>query len=1101
MQMKHTFRSRFWSLLTITSLIAATFGYVFAQDAADEQTVLQAIEQTTPTPADEVPVDGQFHSAAHPEWPALPGNIYNVPAWNLGDNVWLLDDLNYASSSSMTLSSSSMMTMDSSIDPGGGDTNGYGGYTNNFVPFTLDTNSLWLEVTNVDIYAGIAYANLHMATNMVYAVWATTNLPGGWQVEDEVWPTDTNCQPFTMQTLGRDILFLRAEDWTGVDSDNDGVPDWWSWIYWGTPNVPDANLDYSGNGKTFSQDYSNNITPTVFSFTGIQVANNVVSSITPSMQLDVTGYPYYVATVVDDTNFAADANWQLYTGSSITVSLGLTEGWHDVWIGLLGHGSDPTNAVWQWQRMKLDYTAPSLVITASTNDTVTVPLVQITGYSPEALASINYDISNAVENVTNQPTMITGEAYSTNTFEFTTNYFQCYDVPLANGLNAITIHATDLAGNVTTLTTNITYSATTNQPVVSLIWPQSGMQISSDSITIQGRVDDPTANVVVSSVDAGGNTNSFSGLTGRNGVFWVENVPLSPGTNQLAITVSNAVGEVTTNATLIQSAVGLTVNSVQAGDTTVTGTIGTSGYTVWVNGNQATNDGSGNWTAQISPLCVGGGQVAVAAIPNSDNGGNGSGGGAGLNPSSSQSINTQATVQPPQGAFIASYHNHEHIVYPPVIPGGADSQTGDSTMKWQDGQAGHFYELVDTYYTTNGAHIEYLTDWPTNEWPQALSLGETTSLNWNDGGLPSTNNYVDNQPYLPWEHCDLAWMNDFNSGRRTADAEIQLATGGPLGSKQMNLWCLTASATAYTNVDGTMGTNVPYTQIEIGGYGNLDTNGELWVMLPDNDPDIVTPHVNGKNKYTFSVGGTKYTLKHTTYYPAYADTNLSRTTVGVGEQVSFGFQPTMPYAMDWTTTAGSVSPTFSSSTTLTSPSNAVPSLTVTAKLRGGKSVQFPPFTVVEPSGIDHAKITGTNSYPLGTAGAGMTSTVWIAPTSVSFYRVNVMEVGEDATNIWGFYTQWTPQQLHHNTADHWSHLNPNNQVTDDAYFPEGGLSVWDAGGYEWNIPQRWQVEGSGVTNSMAGCNQVFSIDSNGTAKVAKYGNWIQRTTNSVITTN
>ena len=153
-------------------------------------------------------------------------------------------------------------------------------------------------------------------------------------------------------------------------------------------------------------------------------------------------------------------------------------------------------------------------------------------------------------------------------------------------------------------------------------------------------------------VDANGNTNYFSGLVGRDGIFWVENVPFNTGTNWLALTLSNSAGSTTTNFTLIQSSIALSVNAVQAGDTTVSGAIGTNGYTVWVNGVQAAQD-SGTWTAQIAPVGIGGGLVEVMAIPNTDNGGNGSGGGLGVNPYSAQSINTQATVEPPAGRVYA----------------------------------------------------------------------------------------------------------------------------------------------------------------------------------------------------------------------------------------------------------------------------------------------------------------------------------------------------------------------------------------------------------------------------------------------------------------
>lgn len=66
-------------------------------------------------------------------------------------------------------------------------------------------------------------------------------------------------------------------------------------------------------------------------------------------------------------------------------------------------------------------------------------MIQLTGYSTEALSGISYGISNAAGTATGQQAVITGQFYSTNTAEFTTNYFQCYDVPLASGLNVISL--------------------------------------------------------------------------------------------------------------------------------------------------------------------------------------------------------------------------------------------------------------------------------------------------------------------------------------------------------------------------------------------------------------------------------------------------------------------------------------------------------------------------------------------------------------------------------------------------------------------------------------------------------------------------------------
>ena len=495
--------------------------------------------------------------------------------------------------------------------PGFGDTGDGGDGTNDFYSdsfnYKVPTNGLWLEITNIS--NGYAWLNLHNATNLVYEILSKTDLTAaGWNIEAALWPTDTNSMPFVLSLNPQpSTFFVWARDWTGVTSGGNQTPDWWFWEYFGTVALSDANQD--ANGNSLLSDYTNNVVPAIFTFSGVQVANNYVNATPTPAQLEVTGYPYYVSVLVDEANFN-DAVWNTYSSPNVAVNL-WPQGWHDVWIGLRGHADDASAAIWQYKRLKLDYTPPSLVITSPTNSTM--PVIQLTGYSPEALASISYDLSNAVTVVTNQQAFITDQSYSTNTWEFTTNYFQCYDVPLTNGLNVITLHAMDLAGNVTTLTTNIICTGNTNLPGMTLLWPQDGMQMSSNSFTIQGRVDDPTASVSVTAVDSSGNTNVINGRTGRDGIFWIENVPLSAGTTMLALTAINATGVTTTDFTLIQSSVGLSVNAVQAGDTTAEVAIDTSGYTVWVNGVQATNNGDGTWTAQITPIGIGGGLVQVTA--------------------------------------------------------------------------------------------------------------------------------------------------------------------------------------------------------------------------------------------------------------------------------------------------------------------------------------------------------------------------------------------------------------------------------------------------------------------------------------------------------
>ena len=703
-----------------------------------------------------------------------------------------------------------------------------------------DPTALWLEITNVS--NGWSYLNLHKGTNFVYAILSKTNLTDAtWNIETELFPTgdQTNVMPFAVQNLDRQTLFLKAMDWTGVDSDSDGIPDWWAWQYWGGINVTDTNLDYSNNGQSFSQEYSNSTPPTVFSITGLALTNNYVSTMSVPVQLDVAGSPYYVATLVDDPNFS-NAVWNTYSSSSLTVNLGLTEGWHDVWVGLRGHADDANSAVWQWRRLKLDFTPPTLVITSPTNPTVNVPVIQLTGFSPESLTSISYDLSNAAGTVTNQPVLVEGQDYSTNTMEFTTNYFQAYDVPLTNGVNVLTLHATDLAGNLTTLTTNINYVTTTNPPAVNLVWPQDGMQISGSNLTIQGQVDDPTATATVAVVDANGNTNTFNGLTGRDGNFWIENVPLNAGTNLLMVTVTNAAGVSTTTLNLYQSSVNLTFNAVAAGDTNVTCSIDTDGYTVWVNGNEATDNGDGTWTAQITPIGIGGGLVIAEAVPDGNNFSSNrrlAGRFQSMQDSNPDpDIYAGNAVQPPQGVFVSAYHATNSV----TAYGEDDYYTNYNSTDWVNGQGGNSIAGM-----TGNGYILWQDEsaWPSNTWPQPLPEG-TMEIYGEDG-----NTNVIGPIGLPEEHCDINKIIDGNGtvDRRTADTEMKLATGGPLGSTQQNLWCISATAT-----DAETGLPIPPEQISIGDLGNLDADGNLWIMLPDNDPPVVTPMIAGIMNYIFS---------------------------------------------------------------------------------------------------------------------------------------------------------------------------------------------------------------------------------------------------------
>jgi hypothetical protein len=154
------------------------------------------------------------------------------------------------------------------------------------------------------------------------------------------------------------------------------------------------------------------------------------------------------------------------------------------------------------------------------------------------------------------------------------------------------------------------------------------------------------------------------------------------------------------------------------------------------------------------------------------------------------------------------------------------------------------------------------------------------------------------------------------------------------------------------------------------------------------------------------------------------------------------------------------------------------------------------FTVVEPSGWDHADIVSTPEFAPGTPAAAMNLTVFFAPTDVSLYRVEIEEVGEDATDIWGAFLGHPPE---HHTSDEFRGLNDDNswKAPDQC---QGGARYGYPGGFTWPIPANWRIPG-GPTNPMSGWDQVFSIDEAGTYEIDKFDRWVRRTIDNVITTN
>jgi hypothetical protein len=970
-----------------------------------------------------------------------------------------------------------MMAMD---DDEGGD----------FTPdSSLDTNSLYLQI--MDATNGQADLILNNATDEVYEVMSKTDLSvTNWTIETEVWPTNSTAMPFSISEQDRTNLFIWAMDWTGVTENGNTTPDWWFWKYFGTTDLSDTNLD--GMGSTLLFDYTYGRDPNVIQFY-LEFTNTFLNTSPACGTVTVfAGMPSYEAVLINDTN-TADAVWEPYS-SNVVVSLNSGNGTYNVMFGLKGLPAD-AQQTWQFAQLTL-YSVPlNLTITSPTNSTVCQPLIQLQGYAGESLDSVTFDVSNAAGIFTNQTGYVTSQFYDTNLLEFTTNDFQCY-VVLTNGINAITLQATDMASNTVTTNFNITFDPTTdtNPPSFALVWPQNNTTIGGSNFTVQAQVSDPTA-VVVATI----NGNSTQGIVEQSGTVWVKNLPLNSGTNMVTLTATNIAGVgSTTNFDVVQSPVSLTVDPISSdqqnqASVTVTGTVGNPGDVVSVNGVQATVNDDGTWEADGVPVNA----VGTASVD------------AEVTDSGSNSVASQVSYQAqPASVVLMSYLNTAQFHGYTYIGSGwfaGDSEYGfnNDSWNWSYSTGGS-----DNYMGYSSADAE--------EFGNGFGYN-TTDYSAGEGGLG-----------VPWEYADMEFDlvdntdgYSLTTGPRETKTRVMIQPAGQTPVGTTSLYLVEASALEFSNpqpenfyLGYTGDVPLPPEWMQIQGQTLINsgiTNADGSVMglalvsgtagLPVDVTPTITQFYTNRDA-TFN---DMKVYQLVSQCVATTPSDRSRTNLGVGEQVNLSFNPpllTNYSIVTWSATAGSLLYTNGSSTLFTAPSNAT-NVTVTATI-GNYPINLN-YQVFAPTGYASAQIVSTNHFSVGEAAAEMHLNVIMGPTNVSFYQVQIEEVGENATNITGYFTNFPTASLFHGTADQFVSVNTNNTLPFGDECQLGPLPApppsWSAGGFTWPIPVNWKVGDNGATNSIAGWSQIFSMDNNATITIQKFGHSVTRTTNDIITIN
>jgi hypothetical protein len=860
--------------------------------------------------------------------------------------------------------------------------------------------------------------------------------------------------------------------------------------------------------------------------------------------------------LVNSTNLAS-ATWTAYASSNFSATLPDNDGLHTILVALRGRTTSFPPA-WDETEFTLDRVAPVMIITNPVSATVTKPFLQLQGYSPEPLASLTYDVTNAAGLITNELAFVVDQYFDTNLLDYTTNYFQAFDVELTNGLNTITLSVADLAGNVTVTNVAVTlsYESVTNPPAFTPIWPTEGAEISGDNFTLRGTLDDESA--AVRAWVNGDTAAAVTGIVERGGVLWAENLPLAGGSNVVTVAATNAAGlgqEFTVNVT--KSAIALVVEASPTGESlyepygTVSGTISADGYTVTVNGVSAsslTPEGSvWRWTASAVPV-MGKGTATFTATATRTGGGGGAG----------ASLTVSSAVEKPAHIGLVEHHAStsskswdslgELAGEQNVSPKRYQAQwEADASGAWRPTYNGteHWYNFARNYGSST-------TDYA---WSDADPLGTYHASSGASGAMGTDESFdtIRSAPHRE-KSTDVDWIHHFYArnvryewqgatGRTKVDAsartELKLYTGGKAGVGRKSLIHIAAHAEEYGKPPAGGWLHMPSTAVDatkinvlgwwlFGRY--LDSNGDLYRVLSDNEELNLNLRIPGVKHYNAEAQATRHQLVHETAQPALTATNRARTKLGVGEVVNFWFDPTIPNLVWpdilWSATAGSVENSGDGTAmSFTAPSNAA-TTQVTVRVKG-TAMLTEKFNVVEPSGWDHTILTHTfpNIWTSGEVAVAMKNRVWIGPTDVSFYRVMISEFGEDADPVTGYFADtnkftanpgywfhhWPGAEIGNNYA--WGPITPDNEIREYDNPDPGdtaGLAPtsshpytppWSAGVIYVDIPVKWKV-GDGPTNNLAHrWDQQITIDSSGTVTVEKFGQQTTRTVNDVVTPN
>ena len=230
-----------------------------------------------------------------------------------------------------------------------------------------------------------------------------------------------------------------------------------------------------------------------------------------------------------------------------------------------------------------------------------------------------------------------------------------------------------------------------------------------------------------------------------------------------------------------------------------------------------------------------------------------------------------------------------------------------------------------------------------------------------------------------------------------------------------------------------------------------------------------------------------------------------RTIYGVAENTHLTIVPSVQETITWNATSGNLRSGGGINAFFEAPGHAT-QVKVTATFENGESCSVH-LDIKEPSGylvFNHGPSKRV-SFQEGQLGVAHHFDIWLMPTNVSFGNVKTREIATISTNATGYFTDttlWPAAQLDHANmgADGTWESTPENNAIEDTVALLICPEPWSNGMFSWTIPSVWRLAGDYSDGKpFPWSSQVFSITSNGTVAIQKFGYTIQRGTNNVTT--